>query len=180
MKLEQVPQRPIVVSPLSAKGQHEDHATHKALTADPTTKPAATAPDSDMADRNATLAIPVSAVLDTGRRQIAYRLTKDGAYELVELKLGSRAQATDDSGRRRDYYLVLGGLNNGEKVVVQSGFLLDSQRQIEGMPSLLYPTGQAASMTGHAGHGGPPAKSGSRDPTSSPPPATTMPAGHKH
>jgi Cu(I)/Ag(I) efflux system membrane fusion protein len=112
------------------------------------------------------LAVPVSAVLDTGRRRIAYRLTKDGAYELVELKLGSRAQATDDSGRRRDYYLVLGGLKEGDKIVVQSGFLLDSQRQIEGMPSLLYPTGQAASMTDHAGHG---------DPKVSP-----AAAGHKH
>ncbi|MBI3863071.1 MAG: efflux RND transporter periplasmic adaptor subunit [Planctomycetia bacterium] len=125
------------------------------------------------------LAIPVSAVLDTGRRRIAYRLTNDGAYELVELKLGPRAQAADDSGRRRDYYLVLDGLKHGDKVVVQSGFLLDSQRQIEGMPSLLFPTGQSASISGHSGHGGPSAIKGSGDPTSQPP-ATKMPAGHKH
>lgn len=124
------------------------------------------------------LAIPVSAVLDTGRRRIAYRLTKDQAYELVELKLGARAQATDEQGRVRDFYLVLGGINAGEQVVTQSGFLLDSQRQIEGMPSLLYPSGQAASMTGHAGHGGHAAPA----PTATPPsPAVApMPAGHKH
>ena len=39
------------------------------------------------------LAIPASAVLDTGLRQVAYRLNKDGAYELVELKIGPRATA---------------------------------------------------------------------------------------
>ena len=128
---------------------------------------------------NAELAVPISAVLDTGRRRIAYRLTKDGAYELVELKLGSRAQAVDDSGKRREYFLVLDGLNDGDKVVVQSGFLLDSQRQIEGMPSLLFPTGQSASMSGHAEHRGASAKSGSNNPPSLSP-GNTMPAGHKH
>ena len=138
---------------------------------------AAGSPQATM-DDNLELAIPVSAVLDTGRRQIAYRLTQQGAYELVELVLGSRAQAVDDGGRRRDYYLVLDGLNENDLVVVQSGFLLDSQRQIEGMPSLLYPTGQAASMSGHAGHGGMSTSTGNASPT--PPPSTKLPAGHQH
>jgi len=114
------------------------------------------------ADAEGTLAIPVSAVLDTGRRRIAYRLTADGAYELVELKLGPRAHATDDSGRRREFFVVIDGVLEGDRVVTQSGFLLDSQRQIEGMPSLLYPEGQtgAALHTGHGDHGtaAPPAK----------------------
>ena len=102
----------------------------------------------------------------------------DGAYELVELKIGSRAQALDDAGLRRDYYLVFDGLNENDQVVVQSGFLLDSQRQIEGMPSLLYPTGQTASMSGHAGHGGSSTNAGGSSSTT--PPVTTMPAGHQH
>ena len=127
---------------------------------------------------NLELAIPVSAVLDTGRRQIAYRLTQDGTYELIELKLGSRAQAVDDAGKRRDYYLVLDGLEENAQVVVQSGFLLDSQRQIEGMPSLLYPSGQSASMSGHAGHGG--MSTNADSPSPSPPPVNSMPAGHQH
>jgi Cu(I)/Ag(I) efflux system membrane fusion protein len=129
-------------------------------------------------NENLELAIPVSAVLDTGRRQIAYRLTRQGAYELVELKLGSRAQAVDDTGQRRDYYLVLEGLEENDQVVVQSGFLLDSQRQIEGMPSLLYPTGLSASMSGHAGHGGMSTNTGTASPAA--PPKPTMPAGHQH
>ncbi len=116
------------------------------------------------------LAIRSSAVLDTGRRQVAYRLNDDGAYELVELTLGPRATGKDDSGRPGVYYPVLSGLKAGEFVVVRGGFLLDSQRQIEGMPSLLFPDGQSGAglHSGHAGHG-----------KGTPPPAANK-DGHKH
>jgi Cu(I)/Ag(I) efflux system membrane fusion protein len=87
------------------------------------------------------LAVRASAVLDTGRRQVAYRLNDDGAFELVELTLGPRAVGQDDAGRQASYYPVLSGLKAGDFVVVRGGFLLDSQRQIEGMPSLLNPGG---------------------------------------
>jgi Cu(I)/Ag(I) efflux system membrane fusion protein len=97
------------------------------------------------------LAIPKSAVLDTGRRQVTYRKNNKGAYELVELKLGPLAEGKDESGKISSYYPVLAGLAEGEQVVVQGGFLLDSQRQIEGMPSLLYSEGQAGQAL-HAGH----------------------------
>lgn len=100
------------------------------------------------------LAIRSSAVLDTGRRKIAYRINEDGAYELVELKLGPLSTGKDDAGRVTSYYPVLSGLKPGEFVVVRGGFLLDSQRQIEGMPSLLFPTGQGGANL-HAGHGAP-------------------------
>jgi Cu(I)/Ag(I) efflux system membrane fusion protein len=116
------------------------------------------------------LAIRKSAVLDTGRRKVAYRKRKDGAYELVELKLGPLADAKDKSGRFMSYFPVLSGLNPGDEVVVEGGFLLDSQRQIEGMPSLLYAEGQSAAEL-HAGHGG------DTMPSSAPAPT---PAGHKH
>jgi membrane fusion protein, copper/silver efflux system len=97
------------------------------------------------------LAVPKSAVLDTGRRQVTYRKRKDGAYELVALKLGPLAESADEQGKSDAYFPVLAGLAAGDEVVVQGGFLLDSQRQIEGMPSLLYAEGQAA-PAGHAGH----------------------------
>lgn len=88
------------------------------------------------------LAIPASAVLDTGRRQIAYRATKEGNYELVELQVGPLATATNEAGGTTLYYPVLKGLNEGDPIVVRGGFLLDSQTQIEGRPSLLFPEGQ--------------------------------------
>jgi Cu(I)/Ag(I) efflux system membrane fusion protein len=113
------------------------------------------------------LAIPASAVLDTGIRQVAYRLNKDGTYELVELKIGPRATDVDDP-QRQPVFPVFGGLSAGDRVVASGGFLLDSQRQIEGMPSLLYPKGQSG-VDLHAGHGEMPM-----------PPPSTGPAGHKH
>ncbi|HEX6984566.1 MAG TPA: hypothetical protein VF170_04280, partial [Planctomycetaceae bacterium] len=105
-------------------------------------------------------------VLDTGRRQIAYRRTKAG-YEPVELTLGPRAAATDapDAG---PFYPVLSGLREGDAVVVRGGFLLDSQTQIEGQPSLLYPEGRSAAGL-HSGHAAPqPAGGAAPDP------------GHRH
>ncbi|MEO8497910.1 MAG: efflux RND transporter periplasmic adaptor subunit [Planctomycetota bacterium] len=141
------------------------HATHaagekppkQAEHAPPATKEAATTE----AEANP-LAVPASAVLDTGRRQIAYRATKTGNYELVELQVGPLATATDKAGRTTLYYPVLKGLNEGDRVVVRGGFLLDSQTQIEGRPSLLFPKGQTG--------------------TSGPAMSMPMPAGaeHKH
>lgn len=110
-------------------------------------------PEMKAASDKVVLAIPVSAVLDTGRRRICYRLVDTGAFELVELKLGPRAHTIEGTGIRREYFVVLGGISEGDRVVSQSGFLLDSQRQIEGMPSLLYPEGQAGTSL-HSGHGG--------------------------
>ena len=54
--------------------------------------------------------------------------------------------------------------------VPRGGFLLDSQRQIEGLPSLLYPEGQSAANL-HAGHG-----------ATGPAPETQAPTagGHNH
>jgi Cu(I)/Ag(I) efflux system membrane fusion protein len=115
------------------------------------------------------LAIRKSAVLDTGRRQVAYRKREDGAYVIVDLKLGPLAEGKDETGRVVSYYPVLAGLNPGDEVVVQGGFLLDSQRQIEGMPSLLYAEGQSAAAL-HAGHGG----------AMPPPSSASPPSAHKH
>jgi hypothetical protein len=105
-------------------------------------------------DRGRVLALRRSAVLDTGRRKIVYRKRPDGAYELVDVQLGPLAEGTDDAGETVVYFPVLKGLSEGDEVVVQGGFLLDSQRQIEGMPSLLYAEGRSAASL-HAGHGAP-------------------------
>jgi Cu(I)/Ag(I) efflux system membrane fusion protein len=117
-------------------------------------------------------------VLDTGRRRITYRQTDEGAYELVELKLGPRAHSMEESGKRREFFVVLDGITEGDRVVSQSGFLLDSQRQIEGMPSLLYPKGQVGTAL-HSGHGGMDmgGNGGAAPKTDS---KATTPGGHQH
>ncbi|HXG08483.1 MAG TPA: efflux RND transporter periplasmic adaptor subunit [Gemmataceae bacterium] len=102
------------------------------------------------------LAVPVSAVLDTGRRKIAYRQTPEGNYELVELQVGPRAEGKNDAGKTVGYFPVRAGLKAGDRVVVRGGFLLDSQAQIEGRPSLLYPEGRAPAAL-HGEHGAMPA-----------------------
>ncbi len=85
------------------------------------------------------LSIPAEAVLNTGRRRLVYLAHEDGKYQLVEPTLGQRAG---------DYFPVLGGLKEGDRVVSRGNFLLDSQFQISGKPSLFYPEG----MTGGGGH----------------------------
>lgn len=90
------------------------------------------------------LALPASAVLDSGRRQLVYVEKSRGQFSAVEVTLGPRA------GK---YYPVLKGLNAGDRVAVRGNFLLDSQFQIEGKPSL-FSTGGPLPV--HQ-HGGPPA-----------------------
>jgi Cu(I)/Ag(I) efflux system membrane fusion protein len=94
------------------------------------------------------LAVPVTAVLDSGLRQIVWVEREPGRYEAAPVQLGPRAG---------DHYPVLAGLTEGQRVVVHGAFLLDSQAQIEGRPSLLYPRGLLAGdapPAPHAGHEG--------------------------
>ncbi|MEX2113854.1 MAG: efflux RND transporter periplasmic adaptor subunit [Pirellulales bacterium] len=130
-------------------------------------------------DKAMVLAVRKSAVLDTGRRQVVYRKRRDSAFELVEVTLGPLAESKTTDGQPVLYYPVLDGLSPGDEVVVQGGFLLDSQRQLEGMPSLLYEQGQSAAGL-HAGHGGPTGQPTSPTPAESPAKSPGMPSAHKH
>lgn len=85
------------------------------------------------------LTVSAEAVLTTGARKLVYVEDRPGVYRLVEPSLGPRAG---------DFYPLLGGLAEGERVVTRGNFLLDSQFQISGKPSLLYPQGGAGG-TGH-------------------------------
>lgn len=75
------------------------------------------------------LAIPATAVLDTGIRKIVYLDKGNGQYVGKEVILGPKAG---------DYYPVLEGLEEGDKVVTQANFLIDSQSQLTGGASALY------------------------------------------
>jgi len=68
------------------------------------------------------LAVPASAVLDTGLRKIVYVSRENNVIESREVKLGAKAQ---------DYYEVLSGLNEGENVVTSGNFLIDSESKLE-------------------------------------------------
>lgn len=99
-------------------------------------------PSADEPALRGLLAVPVSAILDSGTRQLVYVEKMRGMFEPREVKLGPRCG---------DYYPVLSGLKEGERVVVRGGFLIDSQFQITGHPSLFYPGGVHATMGHHHG-----------------------------
>ena len=80
------------------------------------------------------LAVPHSAVLFTGKRNIVYVEKEEGNYVPREVVLGPKAD---------EYYPVIDGLSVGEKVVTEGNFLIDSQMQLLGKPSLLFPEGSA-------------------------------------
>src|SRR5207244_5433511 len=69
------------------------------------------------------LAIPRSAVLDTGLRKIVYVAKSNGEFEGREVQLGPAGA---------DDYPVLAGLKEGERVVRSGNFLIDSQTRITG------------------------------------------------
>lgn len=89
------------------------------------------------------LALPVAAVLDSGVRKLVYVEHARGEFMPMDVSVGPRAG---------DYYPVLAGLKDGDLVAVRGNFLLDSQFQIQGLPSLFYAHGQAPAG-GHQ-HGG--------------------------
>ncbi len=99
--------------------------------------------DESLGGTQRVLAVPAEAVLTTGRRWLVYVEDRPGEYRLVEPRLGPRAG---------DYYPVLSGLARDQRVVVRGGFLLDSQFQITGKPSLFYPEGSGGKAQGHEGH----------------------------
>lgn len=108
-------------------------------------------------DHRPPLVIPASAPLFTGRRSLVYiRLPGDGppAFEPREVLLGPRAG---------DYYVVREGLEEGEIVVVNGQFKIDSELQIRGRPSMMAPEGGPAPVHDH---GGPPPGSAASAPPS--------------
>jgi Cu(I)/Ag(I) efflux system membrane fusion protein len=90
------------------------------------------------------LAIPASAVIDTGTRMIAFVDREDEHLEPREIKVSAR---TDD------YLLVTEGLKAGERVVSRALFLVDSESQLKaaiaGMTSAEAPAPAPASDHKH-------------------------------
>ncbi|PJI41828.1 efflux RND transporter periplasmic adaptor subunit [Ferrovibrio sp.] len=68
------------------------------------------------------LAVPESAVIDSGRRQIVIVDIGMGRFDPREVKLGARGDG---------YVEVRDGLEEGEAVVVQANFLLDAEANLK-------------------------------------------------
>ncbi len=81
------------------------------------------------------LAIPDSAVLDSGARQAVLVRRGEGLFEPRTVKLGMRADG---------YIEVRDGLQAGEEVVVRANFLIDAESNLKAA---------LETFGGHAGHG---------------------------
>lgn len=69
------------------------------------------------------VAVPRSAVLETGKEKVVYVARGNGVFE----KRSIEASTTSD-----DYYAVAKGIEPGERVVTNGNFLIDSQTRLSG------------------------------------------------
>ncbi len=72
------------------------------------------------------LAVPESAVIDTGTRKIVYVVRQDDTFSQHEVTLGQKALG---------YLEVLDGLKDGDIVVTSGNFLVDSESKLKATPS---------------------------------------------
>ncbi len=77
------------------------------------------------APRDQVLALPQSAVVDTGARKVVFVETMPGMFDGVEVVVGPRCG---------DFYPVVRGLEPGQNVAVAGAFLLDAETRLN--PSL--------------------------------------------
>ncbi|MCH8319985.1 MAG: efflux RND transporter periplasmic adaptor subunit [Acidobacteria bacterium] len=72
----------------------------------------------------ATLAVPESAVLRTGKRDLVFVDLGSGQMQLRQVEIGATAS---------DYYEILKGLKPGERVVSAANFLIDAESKVQGV-----------------------------------------------
>ena len=85
----------------------------------------------DAAPAGKQLAIPRSAVIDTGRSKIVYVESAPGIYDMRAVKLGPLAS--------EDWYPIVSGLEEGDRVVTAGTFLIDAENRLN--PSRTEPQG---------------------------------------
>jgi Cu(I)/Ag(I) efflux system membrane fusion protein len=68
------------------------------------------------------IAVPASAVIDSGTRQVVLVAKGDGRFEPRPVKLGRRGDG---------YVEILGGIDKGEEVVTSATFLIDAESNLK-------------------------------------------------
>lgn len=92
--------------------------------------------------QNQALMLPKSAVLWTGKRSVVYQQleNENGLYfKMKQVETGSSSS---------DVVEILSGLEEGDEVVTQGAFSIDSEAQLSDKPSMMNPDG-GSSPTGH-------------------------------
>ena len=80
------------------------------------------------------LAVPESAVIDTGSQKIVYRQVEPGVFEGVLVELGPKMKSGDGA----TYYPVLKGLEVGERIVSSGSFLVDAETRLNPAAGSIY------------------------------------------
>ena len=84
------------------------------------------------------LVVPQEAVLDSGAEQLVYVALADGYFEPRKIQIGPKVN---------DKYVVLNGLQAGERIVTSGNFLIDSESKLKSATS-----GMGMPGMDHSGH----------------------------
>jgi multidrug efflux pump subunit AcrA (membrane-fusion protein) len=90
--------------------------------------------------RQKVLAVPESAVIDTGTRKVVYRQDGEGVFDMIEVQLGEQAG---------EYYPVRGGLKEGDLIATAGTFLVDAENRLNPAARVQY-SGATGSPEGAA------------------------------
>jgi membrane fusion protein, copper/silver efflux system len=80
------------------------------------------------------LAVPEGSVIDTGGQKVVYRESSPGVYDGVLVTLGPRMLGPENV----DYYPVLRGLKEGDRVVTSGSFLVDAETRLNPAAGSIY------------------------------------------
>jgi Cu(I)/Ag(I) efflux system membrane fusion protein len=97
----------------------------------------------EMLAQGRVLAVPESAVIDTGSQKIVYRESSPNVFEGVEVELGPRM--TDPAGVT--FYPILKGLEPAEQIVTSGSFLVDAETRLNPAAGSIYFGGSGGSSS---------------------------------
>jgi Cu(I)/Ag(I) efflux system membrane fusion protein len=89
------------------------------------------------------VAVPASAIIDSGVRRVAIVQTGEGRFEPREVEVGARSE---------DWIEVRSGVKEGEPVVVSANFLIDAESNLRAALSGMSGAGKAEAGKGGVAH----------------------------
>jgi Cu(I)/Ag(I) efflux system membrane fusion protein len=91
------------------------------------------------------LAIPESAVIDTGLQKVVYRESLPNTFEGVLVEVGVKLHTVEGAG----YYPVISGVNESDRVVASGSFLLDAETRLNPAMGSIYIGGSGVGQPGN-------------------------------
>lgn len=126
--------RPGSTATVTLKVQPKDVTSLASTTDDPERQ--------DMLTEGRVLAVPESAVIDTGSQKIVYRQSMPNTFEGVDVVLGPNMTGPDNA----PFYPVLRGLAAGDQVVTSGSFLVDAETRLNPAAGSIYFGGSGGSQ----------------------------------